>query len=298
MVRGLPPRRDVNAVSIIIPTAATADRADCLERALESALAQEGAHLDVIVVASGPSCDPDLLAALARRRDFRLVHRHEGGLGPAISIGRDLVNAPYFAELDDDDVLLPGALATRLEHMRGEPTVDAVVTAGFRRSGESQVLNLPDIAACAADPLRTLMDEMWLPSCAGLFRSATVPTAYFRAMPAYLEWTYLAMVLSLERRLAFLPTPTFIFNADTPGSLSKSREYVLRQPDAIKTLLRLPVPPDVRRRLRGKYVAALHGASVTGLSMGLTALAWKRHLQSLMHPRGWRYLPYTRHLLT
>jgi glycosyltransferase involved in cell wall biosynthesis len=288
----------VNAVSVIMPTAATADRAACLTRALDSVLSQQGVRLDVIVVANGPSSDPDLLATLARRRDIRLVRRHEAGLGPAISTGRDLVNAPCFAELDDDDVLLPGALTTRIERLRAEPTVDAVVTAGFLRAGGAESLNFPDIGRCAADPLRTLMDSMWLPPCAGLFRTATVPTAYFRAMPAYLEWTYLATVLSLERRIAFVQTPTFIYNEDTPGSLSKSREYVLHQPAAIKALLRLPVPPDVRRRLRHKYVAALHGASVTGLSLGRTSLAWKLHLQTVLHPQGWRYLPYTRHLLT
>jgi len=100
----------------------------------------------------------------------------------------------------------------------------------------------------------------------------------------------------IARRIAFVPTPTFVYNEDTPGSLSKSREYVLHQPDAIKALLRLPVPPDVRRRLRQKYVAALHGASVTGLSLGRMSLAWRLHLRTVLHPRGWRYLSYTRHL--
>jgi len=286
----------VSAISIIIPTAATRDRAGSLGRALDSALGQEGVRPDVIVVANGPNCDPDILAALARRRDIRLIRRHEAGLGASISTGRDHVNAPFFAELDDDDALLPGALATRLARMRVEPTVDAVVTTGFLRAGDRQSLNLADLARCAADPLRSLMDSMWLPPCAGLFRTATIPTEYFRAMPAYLEWTYLAMVLALERRIAFVPTPTFVYNEDTPGSLSKSREYVLHQPDAIKALLRLPVPPDVRRRLRQKYVAALHGASVTGLSLGRMSLAWRLHLRTVLHPRGWRYLSYTRHL--
>jgi len=125
----------VSAISVIVPTAATQDRAASLTRALESALGQEGVRPDVIVVANGPGCDPDVLATLARRRDIRLIRRHEAGLGPSISTGRDLVNAPFFAELDDDDLLLPGALATRLERMRVQPTVDAVVTTGFLRAG-------------------------------------------------------------------------------------------------------------------------------------------------------------------
>lgn len=292
----MPQTASVNSVSVIIPTAATRDRAGSLGRALDSALSQDGVRPDVIVVANGPSCDPDILAALARRRDIRLIRRHEAGLGASISTGRDHVNAPFFAELDDDDLLLPGALARRIERMRAEPTVDAVVTSGFLRAGGRETLNFPEIARFAADPLRALMDSMWLPPCAGLFRTATIPGEYFRAMPPYLEWTYLAMVLALERRIAFVQAPTFVYSEDTPGSLSKSREYVLQQPEAIKRLLRLPVPPDVRRRLRQKYVAALHGASVTGLSLGHTSLAWRLHLRTVLYPRGWRYLSYTRHL--
>ncbi len=261
-------------------------------------LAQEGIRVDPIVVANGSDCDPDLLGALARRPDIRLLHRDEPGLASAISAGRDRVDAPYFAELDDDDWLLPGGLATRVARMVADPVVDVVVSKGFLRGRSGDVLNLPDIARCAADPLGTLMDQNWLVPCAGLYRTATIPAAFFRAMPAYLEWTYLAVQLALSTRIAFLDTPTFVYSEDTPRSLSKSREYSLHQPGAIKRVLQLPVPPPARRRLHRKYVAALHSASMTELRQGQKRAAWRWHLRTLMHPYGWRYLTYTRHLLT
>jgi succinoglycan biosynthesis protein ExoO len=122
-----------STVSGILPTVATPDRTTCLTRALGSVLAQEGVRVDPIVVANGSDCDPVLLGTLARRRHIRLLHRDESGRACAISAGRDLVDAPYFAELDDDDWLLPGALATRAARLDADPAVDVVVSKGFLR---------------------------------------------------------------------------------------------------------------------------------------------------------------------
>ena len=283
-------------VSVILPTVAVASRAACLDRALESVLTQAGVRVDPIVVANGPDCDPDVIDALLRRRDIRVLRRREAGLGAAIAAGREIVEAPYFAELDDDDLFLPGALAARVATMEADPTIDATVTSGYLRSARGDVLNVPGISRCAQDPLRAIIDRMWLTPGAGLFRSATIPATYFSGMPPHLEWTYLAVRLALERRMAFLDAPTFVYNADTPDSLSKSREHVLRQPGALQAVLRMALPPDVRRALRRKYVAALHGASVKDLEQGRKADAWKWHLRTLFHVYGWRYLAYTRHL--
>ena len=74
--------RALKIVSVIVPTVAS--RAACVGRALDSVLAQKDVRVDPIVVANGPDCDPDL------------------------------VDSPYFAELGDDDLLLPGALAARM----------------------------------------------------------------------------------------------------------------------------------------------------------------------------------------
>jgi hypothetical protein len=115
-----------STVSVILPTVATPDRAAYLTRARGSVLAQKGVRVDPIVVANGSDCDPDLLGTLARRRDIRLLHPDEPGLASVISAGRDLVDAPYFAELDDADRLLPGALATRAARLDADPAVDVV----------------------------------------------------------------------------------------------------------------------------------------------------------------------------
>jgi len=290
--------RALKIVSVIVPTVAVASRAACLGRALDSVLAQKDVRVDPIVVANGPDCHPELVHSLAQRRDIRLVRRPEAGLASALSAGRALVDAPYFAELDDDDLLLPGALAARVTRLDAEPDIDVVVTSGYLRGPGGDVLNVSDISQCATDPLRAVLDRMWLTPCAGLFRTETIPATYFASMPPYLEWTYLAVLLSLKRRIAFLDLPTFVYSLDTPRSLSKSCEYVRGQPAALQTVLRLPLPADVRQKLHHKYVAALHAASVSGLGQGRRAEAWRWHLRTLRHLHGWRYLTYTRHLLS
>jgi hypothetical protein len=66
--------------------------------------------------------------------------------GRAASIGRNLVEADFYAFLDDDDEFLPHAFATGMETMRSDPAVDVVVTAGYWFSGDERIVHIADIA--------------------------------------------------------------------------------------------------------------------------------------------------------
>jgi hypothetical protein len=137
---------------------------------------------------------------------------------------------------------------------------------------------------------------MWLHPCAGLYRTQRVGREFFEGMPAYLEWTFMAMRLALSREIRFVNEPTFVYNADTAGSLSKSKNYIVQQPHAIKRLMELEPPPHLVRLLKEKYAAALHDASAVELFDGNRAAAWRLHLKSLWHGGLMRYGLYTRHL--
>ena len=52
-----------------------------------------------------------------------------------------------------------------------------------------------------------------------------------------------------------------------------------------------------RRLLRIKRGQTLHAVSDLLRRDGRLREAWSYHLRSLRQPRGWRYLPYSRHLL-
>ena len=286
------------SVSIIMPTEARAERAESLRRALQSVISQEGVRCVPILVVNGAAAHPPLLRELARSRAVRLVRLEMPDLPAALRAGRDQVGTPYFAELDDDDELLPGALAARVEAMQARPDVDVVVTRGFVDQQGRRAPNIADLESLQPDPLRALLDHNWLTPCAGLFRSATIGPQYFAEIPAYLEWTYVGLRVALDRRILFTNRLTWVYRADTARSLSKSRSYVLQQPVALERLLALPLPADVRRRLERRRRMTLHAAAQLELQSGNPGAAWRWHLRSLAGAGGWRHALYTRRLLS
>jgi hypothetical protein len=250
-----------------------------------------------IVVVNGPAAEDALIADLTRAGDVQIVRLEAVGLPAALRAGRGRVQSPYFAELDDDDELLPGALATRVEAMEAHPDVDVVVTRGYVDRQGRRELNVRDIEGLQADPLRCLLDYNWLAPCAGLFRTATIGMEYFSDVPAYLEWTYLALRLALERRILFVNRPTWVYRADTPRSLSKAAASFYQQSASLDRLLALSLPRDVRRRFQFRRGAALHTVADLELRAGRPRAAWRWHLRSLAATGGWRYALYTRRLI-
>lgn len=98
----------------------TYNRPKLLQRAIESALKQEMEELEIIVVddASSPPVAP-IVAAYPGV----LYLRQESNQGPGPARNRGIAHAshPLVAILDDDDELLPGALATIQERLESYP---------------------------------------------------------------------------------------------------------------------------------------------------------------------------------
>jgi len=284
-------------VSVIIPTMATAARAGALERVLASLRSQVGAKALPIVVANGSSRDREVVEWLSRRRDLHLIEREEGSLAKAVAQGRTTVETEFFSILDDDDEYLPEALAIRVSAMESAERPDVAVTSGFRQIGGSDEPCLPDIESFARDPIAALVQVNWLASCAGLYRTDSIGAEFFATMPNYLEWTYVAFVLALEKRIAFVGRPTYRIHTETPGSLSKSRQMLLETPSVLRRILELELPVSVRPQMERKYRGALHQAADFELRDRRLVSAWKLHWKSLAYGRGLRYLPFTRHFI-
>ncbi len=108
-------------VSVCIPTR---DRADCLGRAIESALTQSIEGLELIVLDDGSRDEtPELLASVRDPRLRCLSHRRP--LGVAASRNRLLAEArgEYVAWLDSDDAYEPDALSRLAAFLEGRPDV-------------------------------------------------------------------------------------------------------------------------------------------------------------------------------
>ena len=285
-------------MTVIIPTVALAERSDHLHRAIDSVLHQEDVDALPLVVVNGPEADRELVDELVHRTDIEFASLATANLPAALRAGRALVRAPCFAELDDDDVLLPNALATRMRVLASDPTIGVVVSNGIIRGGvEGDLPAIADTARTSADPLSALDAATWLSPGGALFRTSAVPPELFDGVPQYLEWTYLAVRLAQSCKLAFIPEPTFVRHINSPSSVWASDGCRLGLPAAIETVLTLDLPPSLRRVFETRWTAACHEAAVSHLRHGRVgpALAW--HLRSLNTVRGWRYLPFTRKLL-
>jgi len=283
-------------ISVIIPTCADASRAPLLLRAIDSLLNnQDGLVLPVVVV-NGTRYLSKALDDLRQRRDVRCIYREEPGTTGARLAGRRAVDTEFFGLLDDDDEYLPGAAKVQIGPLLEDPSIDVVVTNGYRRESGQDVLNFPEFSKFQLNPLRSLMDWPWLNSGGLLCRSGTVSSSYLE-VPRSMELTYMAMKLALSRKLQFLDTPTYRWDRDTPEPQSRSKRYMEGAPEAIRKMLALNPPAEIGRLLERKRAASLHFLSDWERTDGNYDAAWRYHLRSLLSPSGIKYFPYTRHLV-
>lgn len=284
-------------ISVLVCTLARKRRAALLQRALASILeGQQGLGLPIVVI-NGTAFDEDLLGRLKARTDIKAIYRAKPSLSAALRAGRKQIETPYFATLDDDDELLPDALPKRLAALTADPKADLVVTNGYYDDGRMTThLDYPNLARLGHDPLRSVLEKSWLQSINALYRSDRVTARDFEGMPDYLEWTWLALKLAHRRhRILFLDEPTYRLNRHEPDSLSLSPHSGL--PAAIRAILALNLPTDVRREFRQRLSASLHEVSDRARRRGDYRLAWRSHVASLRVQPSLRWLFYTRRLL-
>ena len=283
-------------VDVVIRTTGQHDRLESLRRAIASVQNQHGLTARPIVVLTGHS--PRLVAEALSRPGIRLHQlREPTSPGRAACIGRNLVEADFYAFLDDDDELLPHALATRMAIMRSEPAIDLVVTSGYWVSGNERLIHVPDIARHQDDLIGGIVERCWLTSCGGLYRASSISRDYFDGLPDLCEWTWLAFMLAIEgRKIRIVDVPTY--NAyDTPRSQSKSGEFLDAVVNVLAAMRAHPLPHAMQERLERKYRAALHDAAEHARQAGQLGKAWRLHLESMKIPSTLRYAAYTRKLL-
>src|SRR3954470_1810603 len=112
----------VKTVSVIIPTY---NYARYLPQAIDSALGQTHAPLEVIVVDDGSTDDtPRVLEAYASR--IRVIRQANQGAGAARNAGIAAARGEYVAFLDSDDLWRRDKLELQLARFREEPDLGLV----------------------------------------------------------------------------------------------------------------------------------------------------------------------------
>lgn len=283
-------------ITVLIPTRAVAARASSLRQALESALCQQEVAARAILLLNGASNEPDLPRALLDDPRVSLLRRATADLPAALQEGVRAVETPWFATLDDDDALLPSALKLRLAALARHAGALVAVSNGYRRHSGENTLHVVGGHDIRRDPLRALLRRNWLLPGSWLCRTTPATRALFDAMPRHLECTYLAVRFA-ELGMVWIDEPTMIYNVGSPFSASQSRAYVQGQAAALRHILTLPLPTYARREFRARIAASHHRLANVALASGDVTEAWRWHLATLRERRGWRYLPFVRHLV-
>lgn len=282
-------------------TTCEANRKKVLLEAIDSVLAQAELRPEMLLVVNGSRFDAELLRLLSSNDRLQIVQVAEPNFPGAIREGVFRARAEFFSFLDDDDLFLPGAVASRVQPMIADSTIDFVATNGWLEcAGGENTLAFPQADEIRSRPLASFLQANWLASCGGMFRAARCGVDFFPREARYCnqEWTLLAFDLLVSgRRPCFLDVPTF-FKRDTPESLYKTRkeEYCLAELEAAQHMFEA-APGSVKGLARRKLVDALHEVSDFYREQGRGASAWKYHLKTLSRG-GLRHLFYTRKLIS
>lgn len=125
-------------ISVIIPVR---DRAELIERAMRSAIAQSWTSKEIIVIGDGPQPDVRALVEQAAHRD---VQYHElpqpSGASAARNAGLEQARGSFVAFLDDDDEWAPSKLEMQIGIMRkASPDTGVVYTRYALQSIEERI---------------------------------------------------------------------------------------------------------------------------------------------------------------
>ena len=211
----------MNRVSVIIPVR---NGASTIQRTIDSALAQNGEHPEVIVVDDGSTdATPRVLASYGDR--IKKLRQRNRGPSAARNAGAAAVSddSKYLVFLDADDVLLPSMLAT----LTAELERDASVTLAFcdivpvDDDDNELELKFIDEASAHAPSMEELLTRWWpiLTSAAVIRRSAFERAGGFHesfTKPGF-EDPYMWLLIREQGEFSYVPQRLVRYRTTPPS---------------------------------------------------------------------------------
>jgi len=139
-------------VSVVIPAH---NAGWCIRRAVDSALGQDYARREVIVVNDG-STDDTRSVLEAYGDAITRIDQRNAGMSAARNAGIRAASGAYVAFLDADDAWLPGKLSRQVELMESRPEVGFCSTAARVEDDQGRLLNAWPCSSGGTDILATL----------------------------------------------------------------------------------------------------------------------------------------------
>lgn len=164
-----------------------------IAQAVDSALAQDHPHKEIIVINDG-STDGSMAILARYGAAIRVIDQVNGGPPRARNVGLRAAQGDYIAFLDADDIWLPGKISAQVAHMEACPEVGACYTAWHVwPADEDGVFRPPAFASrplqgVAADPKRSgwIYDRL-LFDCELLTTTVMLRTTVARAVGEFNE---------------------------------------------------------------------------------------------------------------
>jgi len=288
-------------VSVVIATTAEKKREEQINNAIASVLSQTGCTFTLIVVINGNRFDPEVRQSIEGNDCIQSHYLPEGNFPKALMYARSIIEGKYFCFLDDDDELLPDSLQSRFDALESNKEADVAVGNGLKKHNETLELEThANILKYHEAPLAALFKQNgnWLASCAGMYRSATIPQEYFDDYAVFAEWTYIAFKLAIYKQVTFVNTLCYRINVQGE-SLSHNEQYLLGQYNMANKLLDLPLPVWARKNIFIKIRDMEHDLAERYLNNGQKAKAWLYHFKSLGNFKTFhKYVLFTRYLLS
>lgn len=287
-------------ISIIVPTTCELVRSEYISRALRSIESQKCNNIEIeaIIVVNGNKYDLSLLNSFKGNQALKVIQLGEGNVSAARYQGVLESTGEFFCFLDDDDEFLPNSMQKRIELLELHEYADVIVTNGYLFATEDQLLVQSDVAKrINREPATAFLDSNWFASPASIFRRNRIENSLFDIQCKYFEWTYLFFLfIANEKIIRYDDSITYRVYQNNLSSASKTEEYIKSHHEFFGLLLELPLSFKIKRTLKEKHVISLNSLSNYYLQKGELENAWAAHLQCFLRG-GWRYLPYTRHLI-
>lgn len=223
-------RHSATSVSVIIPTY---NMGWCIERAIDSALSQGIADIEVIVVDDG-STDDTASRLVQYEERIVTVRQSNQGLSAARNCGIQKATGEFVAFLDADDLLLENKLKIQMAYLEAHPDCGAVFSDGYLVSPDGCRLNLisaestPGLfAQQSTESIRQLLlrGHPFPPHAALVRRSCVLAVGSFDVSMRAREDLDFWLRLSERYPLHYVPG-TLVHYTVRPDSLSRSSKLM------------------------------------------------------------------------
>ena len=269
--------RDAAIVSVVIPTF---NHAAFLPAAIKSALDQDFADLEIIVVDDGSTDETRAIAAGYGDR-VQYLWQENAGLSAARNAGIRAARGQFVALLDADDVWLPDFLSTVMGRWRDDPGLGAVYTGFYSIDQEGHRLPQVSTSTVPAEELydRLLDGEFFVPSAVVTRRDCFDRVGFFdEALRGSEDWDMWLRV-SREYRMAGLPLPLVHYRIHG-SNMSGRPDYMLRYQLMVvdKHFGLDDGPPETWPRGRQRAYAAVCRFAAQGYYLAADVEASRRYL--------------------